>query len=197
VKVIWEQSQTETEPSAPGGKIILALLMAAGLLIAALVGLINPNLQAALQTDCPLSSAYPVEVRQWCHLIRDHAARNGFEPELIAAIILKESSGNPNAASTSGAVGLMQVMPNDGRAASFECNGKPCFADRPSSMSLSDPDYNIRYGVELLRRLTDYYGGNLREALRAYGPIDVGYDYADLILKTARRLSQPPPRSLN
>jgi len=44
---------------------------------------------------------------------------------LIAAVILQESGGDPSAYSSSGAVGLMQVMPRDGIAAEFMCVNGP------------------------------------------------------------------------
>lgn len=46
---------------------------------------------------------------------------------------------------------------------------------------LYDPEFNIAYGTKMLSGLISYYG-DLREALKAYGPKDVGYYYADIIL---------------
>ena len=95
--------------------------------------------------------------------------------------MLQESGGNPKAYSKSGAVGLMQVMPRDGLAASFQCNGRPCFSSRPSMEELFEPEYNISYGVRMLAGLAEKRG-SLREGLRSYGPMDVGYSYADLVI---------------
>jgi soluble lytic murein transglycosylase-like protein len=78
-------------------------------------------------------------------------------------------------------VGLMQVMPRDGLAASFECINGPCFASRPTIEELQDPSFNVEYGVRMLAGLNARLGG-LREALKAYGPMDVGYSYADKVL---------------
>jgi soluble lytic murein transglycosylase-like protein len=103
------------------------------------------------------------------------------DANLIAAVILQESGGDPLAFSVSGAVGLMQVMPRDGLAASFYCNGKSCFQSRPSIQELSNPQFNIEYGTGMLKNLFTQFG-SWREALHAYGPIDVGYDYADRVL---------------
>ena len=75
----------------------------------------------------------------------------------------------------------MQVMPRDGIAASFECPNGPCFASRPTIEELQDPDFNIEYGTRMLAGLLGRYG-NLREALRAYGPMNSGYSYADKVL---------------
>ena len=75
----------------------------------------------------------------------------------------------------------MQVMPRDGLAADFMCSGRPCFTSRPSMEELFDPQFNIEYGTRMLAGLIERYG-SVREALRAYGPMDVGYYYADLVL---------------
>jgi len=101
--------------------------------------------------------------------------------DLIAAVMLQESGGNPDAYSRSGAVGLMQVMPHDGKAAEFMCINGPCFANRPSMQELFDPQFNIQYGVRMLAGLIQRKG-DVREALRAYGPMDAGYTYADKVL---------------
>lgn len=132
--------------------------------------------------ECQVSSSFPAEVRQWCALITQHANQNHLDVDLVAALIWQESGGMFDAYSHSGAVGLMQVMPRDGKAASFQCDGQPCFQDRPSIRQLRNPAFNIAYGTQLLKQLVKKHRGNLREALREYGPIDVGYDYADTVL---------------
>jgi soluble lytic murein transglycosylase-like protein len=100
--------------------------------------------------------------------------------------MLQESAGRPDAYSKSGAVGLLQVMPRDGLASKFMCKNGPCFSDRPSMEELFDPEYNLAYGAQMLASLVQHYG-NERDALKAYGPKDVGYYYADLVLNTANR----------
>lgn len=151
----------------------------------------TPVLTAEITTDrneivvdgeCSISPRYPDKVRRWCAFIERYAAENGLDPNLIAAVILQESGGNPEAYSKSGAVGLMQVMPRDGLAENFMCKNGPCFASRPSMDELFDPEFNIAYGTRMLAGLINRTG-DVREALRAYGPINVGYYYADIVLK--------------
>jgi hypothetical protein len=137
------------------------------------------NLQT--QPDCSLPSRYPQTIRRWCPLIEIAARKTGLEPRLVAAVMLQESGGDPDAYSHSGAVGLMQVMPRDGLAASFQCNGKPCFSARPAMTELYDPEFNISYGTRMLAGLVQRHG-NERDALKYYGPMDVGYGYADKVL---------------
>jgi len=132
--------------------------------------------------NCSLSSAYPKNIQQWCWLIETSAQETDLPASLIAAVMLQESGGEPLINSSSGAVGLMQVMPRDGVAAEFMCVNGPCFASRPTIEELQDPAYNVNYGSQMLAGLYFKYG-SYREALFHYGPMDMGYYYADLILR--------------
>lgn len=134
------------------------------------------------KTDCSLSHSYPTKIQQWCQMIEAASTITDLPAGLIAAVILQESGGNPLAYSSSGAVGLMQVMPRDGLAAEFMCINGPCFSSRPTIEELEDPEFNINYGC---RMLADLYlaHGSYREALFRYGPMNIGYHYADLVLK--------------
>ncbi len=138
--------------------------------------------QFARTGECSLPPSYPDAVRRWCGLIEKYARENSLDPRLIAAVMLQESGGNPEAISSSGAVGLMQIMPRDGAAAGFICKNGPCFASRPTIQELLDPEFNIAYGARMLSGLIKRHG-DLREALKAYGPMDVDYRYADIILR--------------
>lgn len=149
----------------------------------------NNKTAAEAQPDsssCLVSDAYPDSIRQWCELITRHAGEHNLDANLVAALILQESGGDANAYSSAGAVGLMQVMPRDGIAATFQCASGPCFARRPSMDELYDPDFNISYGTRMLEGLNVRHG-NIREALRAYGPSDYGYIYADKVLAIYER----------
>jgi len=131
--------------------------------------------------DCDVSSLYPGQIRQWCQLIVSHSLVYGLNPDLVAALIWQESGGDPLAYSKSGAVGLMQVMPRDGIASTFMCANGPCFASRPTIQELRDPTSNVDYGTRMLSGLLGKHG-DMREALKYYGPKDVGYYYADKVL---------------
>jgi soluble lytic murein transglycosylase-like protein len=133
------------------------------------------------QDTCQVNLSYPLEILQWCRIITDEAIRAELPPNLIAAVMLQESGGDPSAYSASGAVGLMQVMPRDGIASEFECINGPCFASRPTIEELLEPGYNIEYGSQMLSGLVARQG-SFREALKAYGPMDVDYSYADRVL---------------
>ncbi len=144
------------------------------------------SVEEDVSQECSLNGGYPEAILQWCGLIEKYAGENGIEPNLVAAVMLQESGGNADAYSKSGAVGLMQVMPRDGLAASFMCVNGPCFSARPSMDELFDPEFNVRYGVNMLAGLIRKHG-DVREGLRAYGPMNYGYRYADLVLSIKAR----------
>ncbi len=123
----------------------------------------------------------PKPVKAWCPIIKKYADINDLPSGLIAAVMTIESGGDPNSISYQGAVGLMQVMPSDGIAAKFMCNGQPCFAGRPTTQQLLDPDFNVSYATNLLKNLINYWG-SIRDGLLHYGPVNYGYKYADDVL---------------
>ncbi len=137
----------------------------------------------ALPADnaCPLSQRFPASILQWCGLIQKYASDNELSAQLVAAVMLQESGGDPLAYSSSGAVGLMQVMPKDGIAASFQCTNGPCFSKRPSIAELQDPEFNLSFGTRMLAGLVRKLG-SIRDGLAGYGPANVGYYYADKVL---------------
>ena len=143
----------------------------------------------ANQLECSVSDRFPEKILQWCDLISKYADKHNINPDLIAAIIWQESGGKSQAYSKSGAVGLMQVMPRDGLAAGFMCANGPCFTDRPSIKELQDPEFNIKYGTRMLVGLINRHG-NTRDALKSYGPGQVGYYYADIVLDIYKEYKQ-------
>ena len=128
-----------------------------------------------------LSAKYPQSIQKWLEEIEYSADQHGLDPNLIAAVMLQESGGQSTVISASGAVGLMQIMPRDGIASKFICGDHPCFKNRPSINELLNPDYNIDFGTRLLSGLLKT-SGSTRNALKSYGPMDVGFYYADIIL---------------
>lgn len=190
VGLLYRQSARYQHQHATGGslsscleKVIMTFFLGAVTVVLVAAGMSSGSPSAASLEGCQVSESYPMKVRRWCSLITFYAKEASLPPDLVAAVIWQESGGNPKAYSHSGAVGLMQVMPRDGKAAEFRCNGQPCFDDRPSMLELRDPEFNIRYGTQLLGSLVNKYNGNYRQALRAYGPMDVGFYYADIVLR--------------
>ena len=166
---------------------LTGLLIELGILMAprvmAATGGLAGDASCALRqwTGNPVVDPHWPDIRRWCTPIMAAGTAYNLDPYLIAALMLQESGGHPDVISASGAVGLMQIMPRDGLAADFQCSSGPCFAARPSIDQLKDPAFNIDYGARLLAD-NAVRTGSIREALRAYGPNDVGYRYADGVL---------------
>jgi len=87
-------------------------------------------------------------------LILRAARRHQVDPAWVQAIIMAESSFNPNAVSNRGAVGLMQLMPATAKALGV----KDAF----------NPEQNINGGVFYFKKLLKEFRGNVRLALAAY-----------------------------
>ena len=94
--------------------------------------------------------------------IRMAAAENSIPAPYIAAVIMAESSYDPQAVSSVGAQGLMQIMPSTGEWIS----GK--LEDEYADEKMFQPDTCIRYGSWYLGFLMDRYSGNMRCATAAY-----------------------------
>ena len=103
-------------------------------------------------------------------IVRDSAHENHLDPALLAAVIYTESKFNSDALSDSGAIGLMQLMPQTARSIAARTGGT---AFRRAD--LDDPDVNVRYGAWYLRYLLDRYGDE-QTALAAY---NAGQDAVD------------------
>jgi soluble lytic murein transglycosylase len=102
---------------------------------------------------------YPLEYQQ---VVRGHAENYRLAPELLAAVIYQESKFDPEARSSSGAVGLMQLLPGTAKGIAVRTGGHRFVVD-----DLLDPELNVRYGSWYLRHLLDKYGDE-RLALAAY-----------------------------
>ncbi len=79
--------------------------------------------------------------------LRQAAEAHGVDPELLALVTLVESAGQPAAKSSRGALGLMQVMPETGRAIAAE-RGIAGFTPE----GLLDPRVNLDFGAWYLAR---------------------------------------------
>lgn len=82
------------------------------------------------------------------------AIEQDLDPALLHAIIHVESRHNPEAVSTKGAIGLMQVLPETARRMGIE--------------SIATPQGNISAGARYLRFLLDIFDMDMQLALAAY-----------------------------
>jgi soluble lytic murein transglycosylase len=88
---------------------------------------------------------YPLRYSQF---VRVHAREHGLSPALLAAVIYQESKFNPDAKSSSGAIGLMQLTPSTAHGIAIRTGG----ADFHTS-DLYNAEINIRYGAWYLHDL--------------------------------------------
>lgn len=115
-------------------------------------------------------------VREFVNLAWEEASqRDGLDPELLIAIMQKESSLQPKVQSRYGAQGLMQVV-------------RRWHGDKINpSESLFDPKVNIRVGADILEEYIELANGNMDKALAKYSGNARGY--ANTVLKESRKLA--------
>jgi soluble lytic murein transglycosylase len=123
----------------------------------------SARLSRSFPIDEPTGSRWFKREKSWTveEAIRRHAGLQQLNPELVRAVIKAESDFDPMALSRSGAMGLMQLMPQT----AVEVGVKNPY----------DVEANIGGGTRYLRYLLDRFDGNLMLALAAYnaGPLSV------------------------
>jgi len=95
-------------------------------------------------------------------IVRGHAHNYRLDPALLAAVIYQESKFDASARSSSGAIGLMQLLPATAEGIALHTGGSKFRVS-----DLENPEINVRYGSWYLRHLLDKYG-NEQLALAAY-----------------------------
>jgi len=98
-----------------------------------------------------VSAKAPANIDQ---MVEQTANRFNVDPDLVHAIIRVESGYDPQAVSSKGAMGLMQLIPATAR--------------RFGVANPFDPKQNIEGGVNYLKHLLDLFGGDLPLSLAAY-----------------------------
>lgn len=96
--------------------------------------------------------------------IRRAAREAGLEPSLVGAIVYVESRGQPEAVSSAGAMGLMQLMP----AAAGDAARALGLAEPDRAALLSDVELNLRLGARHLAWTLEHEERHVERALCAY-----------------------------
>jgi soluble lytic murein transglycosylase-like protein len=138
----------------------------------------------------------PIEESDLASIVKESALAQGMSPELIRAVIRRESASYSCAVSAKGAIGLMQLMPETSQQ----------FGADPF-----DAKQNVEAGSKYLKQLLTRYKGDQKLALAAYnaGPARVDAAggvpeiqettaYVDAILsdiESAKALSSVQPKA--
>ena len=117
--------------------IIITIAIAAGLCLDAVWSLLEKK-------------AHP---KDYSDIVEKYAVEYNIPPEVIFAVIKTESGFDPNARSSAGALGLMQMMPS-----TFEwLTGEEHLNENLITLKLFDPDVSIRYGTYYLSYLKNKF----------------------------------------
>lgn len=122
-----------------------------GVAVIALIGVIVGGVQVfRTAQDKFYRTKYPLK---YTELVETYAAAYELDPVLVYAVICTESGFDPQAKSSAGAVGLMQMTPDTFDWAQFRERVKePIDHDR-----LTDPETNIHYGCATLYHLSQLF----------------------------------------
>ncbi|MEM7247010.1 MAG: peptidoglycan DD-metalloendopeptidase family protein [Acidobacteriota bacterium] len=119
-----------------------------------LLVLLSLTVLGAQAVSEPSSSSWlPPDVTRFMDEFRRAGDEHGVDPGLLAVMTLVESGGNPEAISSRGARGLMQVMPETAEVIA-DARGLP----RPSDDELLDPAVSTDLGAWYLARQLETFG---------------------------------------
>ncbi len=110
--------------------------------------------------DIILKKIYPLKYTEY---VEEYAKQNEIDKMLVYAIIKAESNFEPNITSSSGAMGLMQLMESTAKETANKCN-----IEFTTKEILYKPKTNIMLGIQYFADLLKQYDNNINLALAAY-----------------------------
>ena len=152
--VVELQGASPTEPPKRTTTVVRADARSGRLIRAAVVTSRVVPEKVIAPTPPPAPKAEPESSATVNDLVANIARRHNVEPSLVDSVIRVESNYNPNAISSAGAMGLMQLIPST--------------AQRFGVSNTFHPEQNIEGGVRYLKYLMELYRGDERLALAAY-----------------------------
>lgn len=119
------------------------------------------------------SVSYPIKYREY---VEKYSEVYGLDKYLVYAFIRTESSFEPSAESSVGAIGLTQITED-----TFDwIKGRLCPEEEIEFTDLYDPETSVRFGAYYIYRCMDRYGGNIETAAAAYHS---GWTTVDTLLR--------------
>lgn len=101
--------------------------------------------------------------KEYSDYVYKYSKQYDIDPYLIFSIIKVESNFNRNIDSTSGAIGLMQLMESTARETATKVDEEVIVKE-----SLYNPEINIKIGTHYYSYLIEHYEGNIYLAIAAY-----------------------------
>lgn len=151
--------RTRKRNTKRGGKVKVVIISIVAIALAVTAVLTATHFYKKTENNLE-KSAYPLE---YTDLVNKAAKDYNLQPALIYGVIHTESRFDPDAGSSVGALGLMQIMPE-----TFDwLQEKRGESGKYTTEDLYTPSVNIDYGSYLLRYFLDYYG-NEKCAVAAY-----------------------------
>lgn len=108
---------------------------------------------ASYEAEVSVPGTVAERLEMWEPKLQELCEKYEVDPHLARAVMRCESGGNPNAVSSAGALGLMQLMP--GTAKGLGVDPK-------------NPERNLEGGIKYLAQLADKYDGDYVKTLAAY-----------------------------